>query len=57
MVVDDDLLADKKARRFLAYDLMALNGRSVVHQPWKVDWGKLLLLLEGGGFQFLSRVC
>ena len=36
MVVDDDLLSDKKARRFLAYDLMALNGRSVVHQPWKV---------------------
>ncbi|KAL6780541.1 MRCE1 [Auxenochlorella protothecoides x Auxenochlorella symbiontica] len=35
MIVDDDLLSDRKQRRFLAYDLMALNGKSVVGLPWK----------------------
>lgn len=54
MIVDDDLLSDRKQRRFLAYDLMALNGKSVVGLPWKVlgmgvgcwDWGRRSALLR-----------
>lgn len=36
MVVDEDIVAGTQKRRFLAYDLMALNSKSFVHKPWKV---------------------
>ncbi len=35
MVVDEDL-DGKKFRRFLIYDLMAINRESLVEKPWKV---------------------
>ncbi len=36
MVVDSNLVDGTSIRRFLAYDLMMLNGVSVVQQPFKV---------------------
>ena len=36
MVVDEDLVADRQERRYLAYDLVLLQGSSVMHKPFKV---------------------
>jgi mRNA-capping enzyme len=36
MVVDEDMAAGTQHRRFLAYDLIALNGESLVRHPFKV---------------------
>ncbi|KAL4857277.1 mRNA-capping enzyme [Chlorella vulgaris] len=34
MVVDDILAEDRRERRFLAYDMVMLNGQSLVDRPW-----------------------
>ena len=36
MVVDEDIESDQQQRRYLAYDLMMLNGKSLMQQPFKV---------------------
>lgn len=36
MLVDEDIAAGTQTRRFLAYDLVALNGKSCAQKPWKV---------------------
>ena len=35
MVVDSDAATGKQTRRFLAYDLMTLNMRSIATRPFK----------------------
>ena len=35
MLVDEDLATGATTRRFLAYDCIALGGRSLTHKPWK----------------------
>lgn len=35
MVVDEDVVADRRERRYLAYDLVMLNGKSLMDQPFK----------------------
>ncbi|KAK9828737.1 hypothetical protein WJX72_001811 [[Myrmecia] bisecta] len=39
MVVDDDLESGERKRRFLAYDIMMLNGKSLIHKPFKDRYG------------------
>lgn len=41
LVVDEDKATGTRSVRFLAYDLMALNGRSLVHEPWKTRFALL----------------
>ncbi|KAK9804496.1 hypothetical protein WJX73_010638 [Symbiochloris irregularis] len=36
MVVDEDIVNDSVQRRYLAYDLMMLEGKSLMRQPFKV---------------------
>lgn len=36
MVVDEDIETGTRSRRYLAYDLMVLNGRSLAELPFKV---------------------
>lgn len=36
MVVDEDVAEDKRERRFLAYDMVMLNGQPLVDRPWMV---------------------
>jgi hypothetical protein len=36
MVVDEDIVTGGHTRRYLAYDLMSLNSKSLVNRPWKV---------------------
>ena len=36
MVVDESLASGEKTRRYLAYDCMAVNGKSLAGRPWKV---------------------
>ena len=47
MLVDEDLATGARTRRFLAYDCIALGGRSLTHKPWKARpqacWGCALL--------------
>lgn len=38
MVVDEVLEEGRQERRFLAYDMVMLNGRSLVDHPWMVGW-------------------
>lgn len=42
MVVDEDMETGVMTRRFLAYDLMILNGKSVTHCPFRVMLTPLL---------------
>jgi len=39
MVVDEDMVSGQRTRRFLAYDLVSLNGDNMVHLPWSKRWG------------------
>lgn len=36
MVVDEDVAEDRWDRRFLAYDMVMVNGHSLVDRPWMV---------------------
>ena len=36
MVVDEDIESGQRIRRYLAYDMMALNGVSLVQKPFGV---------------------
>ena len=36
LVVDEDRDSGKHMYRYLAYDMMSLNGQSQVDQPWRV---------------------
>ena len=36
MVVDDDVVGDSQARRFLAYDIMLLQGQPLMDRRFKV---------------------
>lgn len=38
MIVDEDLVTGKKTRRFLAYDILVINGEIVTRHPWKERW-------------------
>ncbi len=35
MLVDEDQITEQRTRRFLAYDLIALNGTSLLRRPSK----------------------
>ena len=37
LVVDEDIETGQRTRRFLAYDMMMLNGKSLVQKPCKVN--------------------
>lgn len=37
MVVDEDVAEDRWDRRFLAYDMVMVNGHSLVDRPWMVS--------------------
>ncbi len=39
MVVDEVLEEDRQERRFLAYDMVMLQGQPLVELPWMVGWG------------------
>ncbi|BDA47945.1 mRNA-capping enzyme [Coccomyxa sp. Obi] len=41
MLVDEDQVTEQRTRRFLAYDLIALNGTSLVHRPSKERWARM----------------
>ena len=36
LIVDEDRDTGKHLYRYLAYDIMAINNKSVAHHPWKV---------------------
>lgn len=36
LVVDEDTETGQRTRRFLAYDMMMLNGKPLVQKPFKV---------------------
>ena len=36
LVVDEDMKTGQRTRRFLAYDMMMLNGKPLVQKPFKV---------------------
>lgn len=36
MVVDDDIMTGQRKRRYLAYDMMVLNGNPITQLPFKV---------------------
>ncbi len=36
LVVDEDIETGQRTRRFLAYDMMMLNGKPLVQKPCKV---------------------
>ena len=36
LIVDEDRDSGKHTYRYLAYDAMAINGKSLVDRPWKV---------------------
>ena len=36
LIVDEDRETGKHAYRYLAYDAMAIDGKSMVDRPWKV---------------------
>ena len=36
LIVDEDRETGKHTYRYLAYDAMAINGKSLVNRPWKV---------------------
>ena len=36
LIVDEDRETGKHKYRYLAYDAMAINGKSLVNRPWKV---------------------
>lgn len=38
MVVDDIMAEGRQERRFLAYDMVMLNGVPLVDRPWMVRW-------------------
>ena len=40
-MVDEDLETGAQTRRFLAYDVMLLNGRPCVHLPFEVSYSFL----------------
>jgi len=44
LVVDEDMETGQSTRRFLAYDMMMLNGKPLVQKPFKV-WSSLLRLV------------
>lgn len=46
MVVDEDLMTGNRTRRFLAYDLMALNGQNWMRFPWKARWQAIQQYVE-----------
>ena len=41
MVVDDDIVSGQRKRRYLAYDLMVLQGKPIIHLPFKVSHRRL----------------
>lgn len=47
MVVDDVLEQDRQERRFLAYDMVMLQGQPLVDRPWMVRGGGVVVC--GGG--------
>ena len=44
MVVDEDIVTVQRKRRYLAYDLMLLNGKSIIDLPFKVNQCNMYLL-------------
>lgn len=46
MVVDEDLMTGNHTRRFLAYDLMALNGQNWMRFPWITRWQAIQQYVE-----------
>jgi mRNA-capping enzyme len=46
MVVDEDLVAGTRTRRFLAYDMVALHGASLAGRPWGERWARIAQFVE-----------
>jgi mRNA-capping enzyme len=47
MVVDEDVAAGTRTRRFLAYDCVGVNGRSLAAAPWGRRWAAAGAEVEG----------
>lgn len=42
MVVDEDIVTGQRKRRYLAYDVMLLHGKSIIDLPFKVCQNKYI---------------